>query len=354
MTLDIYSGRTRDDIIDDMLENVDDALDKREGSIIYDALAPAANEIEMLGYELDAVLELAFVDSTEGEYLTRRCAEMGVDRKPGEYATGTIKIYAPAGVEIEEGSLFYTESELSFVTDEYVEIGEEGFAEVDVTASEVGSAYNIGAGEIMRADALVENVESVTNEAQFEGGVDEETDEALRNRYFLKVQSPVTSGNIYHYQTLATEVTGVGSAVVYPVYNGPGTVKVVIANERGGAVTADVVEACRSHIESEAIIGADVLVVGVTEMKIDIEATITIDDAKNVDDVRTAILEALREYMLVASSDGIVRLSQVGNAIIDVDGVIDYADLTLNNGTANIRLDNEMAAVLGEVMLNVE
>ena len=34
-----------EDILDRLLENVDDNLDKRQGSIIYDALAPAAAEL---------------------------------------------------------------------------------------------------------------------------------------------------------------------------------------------------------------------------------------------------------------------------------------------------------------------
>lgn len=353
MALDIYADRTAEEILDDMLDNVSDTLDKREGGIIYDTLAPSALEIEMLGYELDAILELGFVDSSEADFLTRRCAEMGVDRKQGEFATATIIVEAPAGVEIEAGSLFYTDGDLAFASNEYVEVDDSGIAEIDVTATETGADYNVGIGEINRADALVENVTSVRNAENAEGGVDEETDDALRDRYYLKVRSPVTSGNIYHYQTLATEVTGVGSAVVYPVYNGPGTVKVVIANERGGAVTSDVVNACQAHIDSEAIIGAIVTVVGVTEMLINIDATITVSTGNNVEDVKTAIRASLIEYLAQASEDGIVRLSQVGNAIIDVDGVLDYEDLTINGASANIRLDNEMASVIGEVILNV-
>lgn len=40
----MYENVTYEDILQRMLDRVPDSMDKREGSIIYDALAPAAVE----------------------------------------------------------------------------------------------------------------------------------------------------------------------------------------------------------------------------------------------------------------------------------------------------------------------
>lgn len=50
-------------ILDRMLDRVPDTVDKREGSIIYDALAPAAAELAKTYMELDVVMDEAFVDT---------------------------------------------------------------------------------------------------------------------------------------------------------------------------------------------------------------------------------------------------------------------------------------------------
>lgn len=58
--------------------------------------------------------------------------------------------------------------------------------------------------------------------------IDQETDDELRARYYIKIQTPATSGNAYHYRLWSKEVSGVGDAKVYPLWNGNGTVKVLI------------------------------------------------------------------------------------------------------------------------------
>ena len=62
-------------ILSRMLERVPDIMDKREGSVIYDALAPAAAELANMYIELDSVLNQTFADTATGRYLDLRCAE---------------------------------------------------------------------------------------------------------------------------------------------------------------------------------------------------------------------------------------------------------------------------------------
>lgn len=353
MPLDIYSTRTASDILTDMLDTVDASMDKREGSVVHDMLAPVAIESEMLGYELDGILELGFIATSEGDFLTSRCAELGVDRKLGEYARGQVTFAGKENTFIDAGTVVASLGEVEFATVSEIIIDASGVASTEVIALDVGIAGNVGVGEISVFDVGLEGVTSVTNELATNGGVDEESDDLLKERYYAKVRSPITSGNVFHYQSLATEVVGVGSASVTPLHAGPGTVKVVIANERGGAISPEALTACKEHIEDNAIIGADVTVVGVTEVSVAIGVKVVLASGQDLEQIKSDITDAIKAYFESASTERVVRVAQVGNAIIDVDGVIDYSDLTLNKATANIALNDESVAVVGALAVTV-
>jgi uncharacterized phage protein gp47/JayE len=61
-------------------------MDKREGSIIYDALSPAAAEMAQMYIELDVNNNLNFADTATGEYLERCIAWSGIQRHPASKA----------------------------------------------------------------------------------------------------------------------------------------------------------------------------------------------------------------------------------------------------------------------------
>lgn len=74
----MFEGYSFDTLMDRMLSNVSDRFDKREGSVIYDALAPAALELSRFYISLDMVLDEVFADSASYHYLIKRAAERGI------------------------------------------------------------------------------------------------------------------------------------------------------------------------------------------------------------------------------------------------------------------------------------
>lgn len=68
----MFEDQTFDTILQRMLDRVPTDIDKREGSIIYDALAPAAVELAQMYVELDLNANLRFADTATGDYLTKR------------------------------------------------------------------------------------------------------------------------------------------------------------------------------------------------------------------------------------------------------------------------------------------
>lgn len=346
----MYSERTAAEILNDMLATVRNDIDKREGSIAHDMQAPAAQEIEMLGFELDAILELGWVDTSQSEYLTLKCAEMGIDRKLAVVAQGYVTFTGKVGALVPEGSVVFTSGGIRFTTDVDALIGEDGTTTVAATALDAGADGNVSAGEITQFDATLQDVTAVTNADNFMGGVDEETDDSLKERYYLKVRKPITSGNIYHYRLWATEVEGVGDAVVHPIWKGPGTVKVVLIGDDGRAPDLSIVDDVVTHINENAPIGADVTVVPITELGIDIAVKLTLAGDLVAEDIRSDLEASIAAY-LATTTDGIVRYSQVANAILDTPNVIDYESLTVNGGAANVSIPADTIAIVGEVTL---
>ncbi len=77
-----------DNIIQRMLSKIPDSINKREGSIIYDALAPCAIELTQMYITLKDNIDLVFADTAVDEYLDRLCNQIGIQRMQ---ATKTIK-----------------------------------------------------------------------------------------------------------------------------------------------------------------------------------------------------------------------------------------------------------------------
>ena len=64
----MYEHMTFEKLLKDMLDRVPSTLDKREGSVLYNALAPSAVELQNAYIEMDNILDMVFVDTTEGVF----------------------------------------------------------------------------------------------------------------------------------------------------------------------------------------------------------------------------------------------------------------------------------------------
>jgi len=69
------------------LEQVSQKRDRRQGSIIFDAIAPNAAETAIFYSDLEMLENRTYGDSATEQDLTRRCMERGVFRKEGTKAT---------------------------------------------------------------------------------------------------------------------------------------------------------------------------------------------------------------------------------------------------------------------------
>lgn len=348
----MFEDQTYEAIMKRLLSNVPDALDKREGSFIWDALSPAALELAQLYMQLDLVLQWGFAQTTYGQYLDYRAEEHGLTRKPATKATGQVIITGASGTVVPAGSLFATEAGVQFQTVADATIGETGTATADIEAVEAGSSGNVPAGAITQIPVSIAGVTAVTNPTATSRGTDEESDVDLLARLLERVRNPATSGNAAHYKQWALEVSGVGDAKVLPLWNGPGTVKVVIIDSNKQPASSELVTAVANHIEEVRPIGATVTVESATGLEIDISATVTLATGAVLTEVQTSFEVALTAYLQqIAFRQNYVSYAQVGSLLLDTPGVLDYSGLTLNGGTGNVSIGDTEVAILGTVTL---
>lgn len=346
-------GNTVEEIKQRLLARIPPEFDKTEGSFFYDLLAAVAIELEAVYAGQDNALKLGFAQTTSGKYLDYRAAENGLTRLAATKATGTVTITGSAGTVIPAGSLFASGAGVQYQTTAEVTIGPGGTVDAPIEAVEAGSAGNVPASTITSIPISIAGVSQVTNAAPTTGGTDTETDAALVARLLEKVRRPATSGNAAHYLQWAKEVNGVGDARVLPLWNGPGTVKVVVIDGSKQPASAEIVSSVASHIENVRPIGAAVTVESAAGIYIDVAATLTLDTGAVLADIQAAFESSLDEYLKkIAFQQSYVSYAVIGSLLLDTPGVLDYSGLTVNGGTANIPVGATQVAVKGTVALS--
>lgn len=350
-----YLDETKDVILQRMLNNSPKDIDKRQGTVTWDTLSPASIELERLYIELDNVLQFGFVNENQPrEYLELRCKEIGITLKPALKAKGTVTFYGDDGTVVPQGTRVYTDEEtpVYFVTTEQGTVTN-GQVTVSAEALEGGTKGNVPAGAITLHVGNIVGVASVGNSEPFEGGTDVETDESLLKRFFEKTQRPAISGNVWHYRQWALEVPGVSDCKVIPLWNGNGTVKVILLSDEKRSPSQTVIDNVITHIEQNRPIGADVTVEGATEVPINISATLILTEGKTLVDAQTEIEAGVTEYLkTLAYVDPIVRYTRIANVILGAPSVLDYSDLLINGSNGNIEIQDGDVAVLGAVNLD--
>lgn len=350
----MYESMTPEKLRQEILENSGTEISTGEGSFASDMAAPVALGISNVYGQMDKLLALMFIDEIDREYLEARAGEFGITRKLGAKAAGAVKVTGSNGSILPTGAAVATEDGLIFYTDTSAVIAD-GTASVGITAAEAGRGYNVTAGEIDKFYRNYTGIFSVSNESPTEGGADEETDEALRERLLIRIRTPATSGNAYHYRMWAMESPGVGAAKVYPLWNGNGTVKVMVVGDDMQPVDGAVVTACAEHIESMRPIGATVTVVSAAAKEITVSAIVTVDASATVADVQEAFYKTMEQYVReIAFEVYTISYNKIGYLLMGVPGVVDYAALTVNGGTENVSIAADEVPVLREVEISAQ
>lgn len=346
-----FESKTYSKILKSQMDRIPDSLDKREGSIIQTALGPASWYLEGVYLDMAFILNSIYADTACGKYLDRIASQNNIERKPAAYAErkGIFDIKIPTGSRF---STVNADMYVTYVAEEFLAQTGTGYA-YQMRCEEPGSIGNDYSGQLIAIDYIAGLTQANLTDIIREGS-EEETDEALRARILTKTKLPSTSGNKYDYYNWAMECEGVGAAKIFPLANGPGTVKVVITSSEQAAAGDSLVELVRNYIEERRPIGAAVSVISAVEKEISITAKVKLKNGVNLGTAQELFLSEFTNFLRGGAFDlAYVSLARTGNLLLNTAGVEDFSDLTLNGQSKNIELTDEEIAVAGSVVLEV-
>lgn len=349
----MFEEMSYDTILQRMLDLVPSTMDKREGAIIRDALAPCAAELMLMYLELESVLNETFGDTASRDYLIRRAAERGLEPTPASYAVlqGAFNMDIPLGSRFSCSALNY---EATAKADDGI---------YQMTCETIGEAGNATFGTLIPID-YIDGLATATLTELLIPGEDEEDTEVFRARYFASFESQAFGGNQADYIEKTNAIAGVGGCKVYPVWDGGGTVKLVILDSAYNTPSDELVALVQETVDPVgssgtgvgfAPIGHSVTVVGTTDVTVDISATFTFVDGWDFDTTLSSIQEAVESYFSelrqswAEESGLVVRVSQLESRLLAVSGVLDIEDTTINENSKNLTLNTDEVPVLGEV-----
>lgn len=369
-------------LLEDALSHVPDTLDKREGSIIYDAIAPACYELANFYMELRQALQQTYASTANGEYLDLRVQEQGITRYAATYATkkaifedsSTATMIVPIGSRFstisDTNAINYTVSANYLDEDDIVVPGA-----YILTCESLGTAGNAYTGSLIPI-SYISGLATATMQSIINPARDEETDSELLLRYLTAINQKPFGGNIAQYDELLKAINGVGELQIYPVWNGGGTVKLSVIDAEYNTITNDFISILKEMIDPEtytgegiglAPIGHRVTIVTPTELAINISATLALKSGYTLAGIQPLVEATIEEYLLerrqtwgvpndINQYSCSIYISRITYVILSITGVENVSDVTINSAMADLVLTEnkttQQLPILGGVTLN--
>lgn len=395
---------TYDDILARMLARVPDKFDKREGSVIFDALSPAAVELQNCYIELNRVIAESYADSASREYLILRCKERGI--VPYEATNAILKgVFTPTSIDV-SGKRFNIGAGNYVVTEKITD------GEYKVQCESPGIVGNRYLGAMIPIE-YIEGLETAEITEVLIPGEDDEDTEALRERYFGSFNIRSFGGNKADYIEKISAIAGVGGVKITRVWNADikpaelvpsesvlawyesasgtlsedvrtwlaaiisaaksgkltagGCVLATILNSEFNPASAALIERVKETLDpsdsaGEGMgvipIGHVVTVQSAAAVEVNVSVNITFDEGYGWDNLQNAIDSAVSEYLLELrkswqnASSLIVRISQIETRILGIKGVVDISNAALNGSPANLTLGAYEVPVFGKAAAN--
>lgn len=373
--LSLYPGEDEASILQRMRDDANEGLDPeidvdrwtdtREGTHWYICVMPNVREFarvwDLLGTEVPAAGMVAFA---WGEYLDDHAEPLTIFRRPGTQASGEVTFTGPEGTVIAQGLTVTIDPptpdaevpEFAVVTGGTIDVS--GEITLAVRATEYGVAGDVSAGAVtVFSTPPPDPAMTVVNRDAIRGGSEPESDESLRARVFAAYEGQ-GAGNKRDYERWSLAWPGVGRVTVIPLWNGPGTVKVIVTAEDGSPLSAEIVAGLQADLdpipgmaEGEAPVSAIVTVETAAAVDVTIEARVetaigySLDGSAGTTAIEQEIEEEIRAYIATVPPGGEVVLAQVTGRIASVEGVHDVASVTINGSARNLAINDNPAQV---------
>ena len=340
-----------------VMERVRDDVDKREGSIIYDSIAPAMYQLAEVILHIHASVKSAFIPYAGGEDLDNLAIVIGAERYKATYAVLEGEFTDKEGnpVAIQRGMRF---SALDAETPINYTVGEKiGATTWEMIPDEIGIAGNVYLGNLIALQD-VPNLSTARITKVLTLARDEETDELFRERVIATANRKPFGGNVADYDRVVRELSNVGEVQIYPTWDGGGTVLLSIVNAEYSPLTPTQVSDLQERIDPSpqgtgvglAPIGHTVTVRTPTEQEITISGTVALLPSYTLGQVLPEIQEKVQAYINelrerwgvpddMNNYNTTVYRSRILSAIVSVEGVDNVSNMRINGEATDLTLE---------------
>ncbi len=335
-----------------MLGTIPDEFDKRETSIIYQAVAMVVPELMLLQSDIELMEEEAFPDTCNYNNLVRFSGLRNI--QPRQATKGIV--VAEFSKDVEIGTRFNCE-ERNYEVMEKIETNR-----YKLIAEETGHIESIGALTPINDMPDLKTAKIVSIHLD---GREDESIESLRKRYMDSLDYQAFGGNRADYIEKVTSIDGVGACKVFrrpkATSSEVGKVTIVIVDTTYKNASEELIRSVTSALTPTddgngaglAPIGHKVSVIGAEKQTVNVRSRITLD--RGVDNINLELKKVVEEYLHELRSNfgseevTTVRISAIENKILGIKGVIDVSSTTLNGVERNLSIDERTIPVIGEV-----
>lgn len=339
-------------------------VDKRVGSIAYDAIAPCAMELAELYMKMDILESQTYLLTATGNSLDKRVYDFGVIRRDGTFAQriGKFQKYktnADGDFELnEDGNKILVDMEIPidsrFTIPEnstliYRYIGKIDGHEI-LQCEQSGSAGNTHVGTILPIisinDLIVAKITGTYKPAE-----DRETDDELRKRTLEIINNESFGGNIADYIEFTNEIDGVGNTKVFPAWQFNGSVLLSIVDQQFNPVSQEFIAKVKEIIDPEensgegvgiAPIGHYVTVTTPQKIEIKISITVQLEVDVEVTNIQEGIEREIESYFNSVrrefGQDNTLAIyrSRIIDSVLNVREVLNVTNVLLNDSDEDI------------------
>lgn len=334
-----------------MLGTIPDEFDKRETSIIYQAVAMVVPELMLIQSDIELMEEEAFPDTCNYNNLVRFSGLRNI--QPRQATKGIV--VAEFSKDVEIGTRFNCE-ERNYEVTEKIETNR-----YKLIAEEPGHIESIGALTPINDMPDLKTAKIVSIHLD---GREDESIESLRKRYMDSLDYQAFGGNRADYIEKVTSIDGVGACKVFrrpkATSSEVGKVKIYILDNTYKNASEELIRLVSSSLNAEqgegyglAPIGHITEVFGANKQTLNISMRLTL--SRDTGDITQDIKSKLDEYLqgiredFGSSETKVVRISRIENKILDIPGVIDISETKINSLESNVTLDDITIPLLGEV-----
>lgn len=351
----VYEGMTYEVLLNRMMDRVTASypnIDTREGSMIFNALAPEAMELAIAYTELDNIRNESFIETASRDGKLKLCQDQGIDTTIFDATHGVFK--GEFNVQVELGSRWNLDL-YNYTVTEFIKKRDESHYEYKLTCETDGAAPNGVFGDLTPIADVPSGLTLATLTELLVEGEQEAMDTEIVDYYLSKINGTATDGNVAQYKRWCSEYNGIGNFKIFPLWKGNNTVKVSILTTSNKAASSGLIKEFQTYLDpnttgmgdGKAPIGAFVTVTTAKEIPINISAKITL--ASGYDDADEAKVQ-LGEYLAsIAYNKSTISYMAIGATILNSPCVDNVTGLLVNGKTADITLGDEEIPKLGTV-----